>query len=436
MVPGPQGDAFAGQRQAGCISMRFVAVGSSALSKKRGAGRQTTALRFDALRFMLLSIIIVNYNVCHFLAHCLCSVEKAIAGMAAEILVVDNGSSDGSEAYLMARFPELIWINRPDNPGFAVANNVALQQARGQYILYLNPDTLLPETLLQQALALYTQSQCKTLLGVQMVDGTGAFLPESKRALPTPLVSFYKLSGLSRVFAKSAVFNKYALGHLPAHENHRVAVLAGAFILGKANVLMHLGGFDESFFMYGEDVDLSYRATLAANELCMYAGTLQLLHFKGESTQRQSPTYVYHFYQAMHLFVEKHFAGSGAWILRAGLHMAIAARKAVQLVKPARTQHTQHVARQWKAVGGAAFVRLLHAQYADWCIETIDWESLAHLPAGTQIIWCPQEANAYAQCIGFMAMHTQKQHRYYWYHPRAGSIIGSAGKDFVGAVWA
>lgn len=383
---------------------------------------------------MLLSVIIVNYNVCHFLAHCLYSVEKALQSWAFEILVVDNGSTDGSEAFLKARFPELIWINRPDNPGFGVACNLALKQARGEYVAFLNPDTLVPENLFSNALSLFGTGRCRSLLGVRMIDGEGAFLAESKRALPTPMVSFFKLTGLSRLFPDSGLFNRYAMGHLSKDQDARVPVLAGAFMMGSRALLHKLGGFDERFFMYGEDIDLSYRACLAAEEECWYAGSLQLLHFKGESTERHTTRYLNHFYQAMHLFVNKHFEGSGARVLRAGLHAAILTRKTLGLLRPVKVPATAPPGQCWTVVGGSAYIQQLQEQFPGRDVRILPAGALEILTRPAQIVWCPEGENSYREAMAFMESHIRAGHSYWWYHPGAGSVIGSAGKEAAGRV--
>jgi GT2 family glycosyltransferase len=230
----------------------------------------------------LLSVIIVNYNVKYFLEQCLHSVQKAIAGIPGEIIVVDNHSTDGSLAYLLPLFPSVQFIANAGNPGFSKANNQGWRMAKGDHILFLNPDTLLSEDCLQQSLALMEQRPDTGALGIRMVDGSGQYLPESKRGTPTPAVSFYKLSGLIRLFPKSPVFARYYLGHLSATEDHEVEVLAGAYMLVRRSVLEATSGFDERFFMYGEDVDLSYRIRQLGYKNRYLAGS-SIIHFKGES---------------------------------------------------------------------------------------------------------------------------------------------------------
>ncbi len=280
---------------------------------------------------MLLSVIIVNYNVKYFLEQSLCSLKAALVDIDAEIFVVDNYSADGSIDYLQPLFPWVTFIQNNTNEGFAKANNKALQLAKGKYILFLNPDTILAEDSLQQCIQFFTRHADAGAVGVRMIDGAGAFLPESKRAFPSPAVSFYKLTGLSSLLPKSRFFNRYALGFLPEKAVHQVEVLAGAFMMVRKAVLDITGGFDEQFFMYAEDIDLSYRIQQAGYKN-YYLGNLTIVHFKGESTKKGSLNYVKTFYQAMHLFVQKHYSGGGAWLLHTGLYTGILLRQTVAAI--------------------------------------------------------------------------------------------------------
>lgn len=269
---------------------------------------------------MLLSVIIVNYNVKHFLEQCLYSVKKACTGIDAEIIVADNNSTDGSRGFLEPAFPGVTFLWNTDNTGFAKANNQALEMATGDFILFLNPDTIIPEDCIEKCLQFFDLHKDAGAVGVRMVDGSGKFLKESKRAFPSPLTSLFKLSGLARIFPHSPTFARYHLGHLPEKENHVVDVLAGAFMMIPKAVLKLTGNFDDRFFMYGEDVDLSFRIQQAD---CLatggkyknyYFSETSIIHFKGESTKRGSLNYVRLFYKAMNLFVKKHYSGSKAGI--------------------------------------------------------------------------------------------------------------------------
>ena len=280
---------------------------------------------------MDLSIIIVNYNVKYFLEQCLCSVQKACRNIEAEIIVVDNNSSDGSRQFLEPLFPSVSFIWNSSNAGFAKANNQAIAVARGKYILFLNPDTIVPEDCFEKCFDFFQQHPLAGALGVHMIDGSGQFLKESKRAFPSPLTSLYKLAGLSNLFPRSKTFARYYLGHLSENEDQEVDVLAGAFMMMPASVLKATGNFDEVFFMYGEDVDLSYRIQKAGFKNYYFAGT-SIIHFKGESTGKGSLNYVRLFYKAMSLFVKKHYSGSKAGIFVFFVQLAIWGRAVLSAI--------------------------------------------------------------------------------------------------------
>ena len=256
---------------------------------------------------MQLSIIIVNYNVKYFLEHCLLSVIKACKEIDAEILVVDNNSSDGSEAYLVPKFPSVNFYWSKKNLGFGKANNSVLKHAKGDYILFLNPDTIVPEDCFTNSISFFKNHENCGALGVRMLDGSGEFLKESKRCLPTPIAGFFKLIGLSKCFPNSSFFAKYYAGHLPEKENNKVEVLAGAYIMLSKKTIEITKGFDETFFMYGEDIDLSYRI-IKAGFYNYYLGETAIIHFKGESTKKKDTAYINHFYGAINLFVNKHYS--------------------------------------------------------------------------------------------------------------------------------
>ena len=230
-----------------------------------------------------------------------------------EIIVVDNHSTDGSLDYLQPVFQDVCFIVNETNSGFGRACNKGLKEARGKFILFLNPDTIVAEDSFSQCLSFFDKTPDCGALGVKMIDGSGKFLKESRRSFPSPTTSLYKLSGLARLFPKSKAFGRYHMGHLDASKNHEADVLAGAFMMIRKEVLDQVGGFDETFFMYGEDVDLSYRIQKAGWKNYYFSGTT-VIHFKGESTRKGSMNYVRMFYQAMSIFVQKHYGGSRAGI--------------------------------------------------------------------------------------------------------------------------
>ena len=228
------------------------------------------------------------------------------------MFVVDNASADGTVEMVRRRFPEFNLIANDTNPGFAKANNQAAKEANGKYILFLNPDTLLPEDCLSECIRFLDSNPLAGACGLRMIDGSGQYLPESKRGHPTPWASFTKMTGLSSLFGSSRMFAGYYLGHLDSRQVQVVDALAGAFMMVPKKVLEETGGFDERFFMYAEDIDLSYRIRqLKYNNY--YLPSPAIIHFKGESTDKDVQ-YVSRFYTAMEQFVEKHRANGSAFI--------------------------------------------------------------------------------------------------------------------------
>ncbi len=276
-------------------------------------------------KILKLSIVIVNYNVEHFLEQCLRSVKQAISTIDAEVFVVDNNSIDGSQKMVKALFPEVKLIINKENVGFSIANNQAIKRSKGEYVLLLNPDTIVPENCFTKLLNFADSKSDLGGCGVYMVDGQGAYLPESKRGLPTPEVALYKMIGLNKVFPKSTKFGKYHLGYLNKHKNHEIDILSGAFMLMRRKALDQVGLLDETFFMYGEDIDLSYRITQGGWKNYYFADT-QIIHYKGESTKKLSTNYVKVFYKAMVIFAEKHYTGRNQRLFKLFINSAIYAR--------------------------------------------------------------------------------------------------------------
>ncbi|MFP4664384.1 MAG: glycosyltransferase [Bacteroidales bacterium] len=278
-----------------------------------------------------LSVIIVNYNVKHFLEQCLHSAFKASKGIDAEIFVVDNNSVDGSCNMVRKKFPEVNLIANRENRGFSAANNQAIRQATGRHILLLNPDTVVEEDSFVKILDYMDKHPDVGGLGVKMIDGKGHFLPESKRGLPTPRVAFYKIFGLSALFPGSKKFGQYHLSFLDKNNIHEVDILSGAFMWLRKEALDKTGLLDETFFMYGEDIDLSYRIQKAGYKNIYFPETT-IIHYKGESTKKGSINYVRIFYQAMIIFAEKHFSQKNAKIYSALINMAIYFRAAIAIM--------------------------------------------------------------------------------------------------------
>jgi len=249
----------------------------------------------------------VNYNVKHHLERCLISIEKACQNITAEIFVVDNASTDGSEVFFKGRFNNVNFIWGKKNVGFAKANNSVLNKIKGEYILFLNPDTLIPEDCLDICIDFFSTNTDCGAVGVRMVDGNGFFLKESKRGFPSPTTSFYKMFALHRIFKNSKIFSKYYEGHLPENKTNSVDVLSGAFMILSNEALKKVIGFDEDYFMYGEDIDLCYRISQAGFKK-YYLPTTTIVHLKGASTEKSNSNYSRHFYGAMKIFVRKHYS--------------------------------------------------------------------------------------------------------------------------------
>lgn len=254
---------------------------------------------------MRLSVVIVNYNVKFFLEQCLNSVLKATESIASEIFVVDNASSDNSLEYLRPRFPKVHFIANTDNVGFSKANNLAINQSSGEYVLLLNPDTFVGESVIRDCLELMDSDPKAGGVGVRMLGTDGSFAFESRRGFPSPITSFYKITGLCNLFPYSQRFGKYYLRYLDENKINNIDVISGAYMLLRREALDKCGLLDESFFMYGEDIDMSYRITLAGYK--NYYVPSPIIHYKGESTKKDSFKYVYTFYDAMVIFFRKHF---------------------------------------------------------------------------------------------------------------------------------
>ena len=254
---------------------------------------------------MQLSIIILNYNVRYFLETCVLSVQKAIENLDAEIIVVDNNSSDESCTMMKTRFPNIKLIENQYNAGFPKGNNIGVKEAKGEYICILNPDTVVAENTFEKILSQKNWDKKTGIIGCKLIDGKGNFLPESKRGTPTPWVSFTKIFGLYKMFPKLKLFNRYYAQHLNENETGKVAILVGAFMVMKRELYNEIGGFDENCFMYSDDIDMSYMALKLAKENYYFHETT-VIHYKGESTVKDE-TYMKRFQEAMNFFYKKHF---------------------------------------------------------------------------------------------------------------------------------
>ncbi|HET7115059.1 MAG TPA: glycosyltransferase family 2 protein [Hanamia sp.] len=402
---------------------------------------------------MSLSIIIINYNVKYFLEQCLLSVIKAIKNIDGEIIVIDNNSGDDSFSFFQNRFPEVNFIWNKMNTGFAKANNQGLKIAKGEIILFLNPDTIIPEDCFEKCIAFIHKNNCA--LGIKMLDGAGNFLKESKRAFPSPLISFYKLAGFSRLFPHSKIFSKYHLGNLNENKNHEVDVLAGAFMMIPKNILDKTGGFDEDFFMYGEDIDLSFRIQKAGYANYYFAES-SIIHFKGESTKKGSLNYVKMFYKAMSVFVKKHYGSSRSGLFSFFINAAIFFRASFsvisRLLERKRPQKPKEINGNNKIiVAGSSdeYIEVIHLlenagmkekilgrietddiKNADTIGSFVDFEKILQLSSVKEIIFC--EGNLSFKKIIETMPEIPKNISIQLFSNGSHAIIGSNDKNVAG----
>ena len=269
---------------------------------------------------MQLSVIILNYNVRYFLEQCVRSVQTAIQDLDAEIIVVDNASSDDSCAMMKSEFPDILLIQNTTNVGFTKGNNIGVAQAQGEFICILNPDTVVAEDTFSKLVAFAQNKSQLGMVGCQLIDGSGQFLPESKRGIPTPWVAFTKITGLYKFFPSWSICTKYYAQHLLPNQTGEVEILVGAFLFMRKEVYTEVGGFDENCFMYADDIDLSY-SLLKKGYINWYFAETTVIHYKGESTLRDH-NYMLRFQEAMQFFYRKHFGQSVfSWFFMIGLRV-------------------------------------------------------------------------------------------------------------------
>ena len=278
---------------------------------------------------MKITVVIVSYNVKFYLQQCLESLQRALQGIESEVFVVDNHSKDGSVDYLSKRFTQVNLIDSPHNLGFARANNLAIRKSHAEYVLLLNPDTVVGESTIREAIDFMDAHEDAGSLGVRMLDASGKSALESRRGLPSPMVAFYKMVGLCARFPKSHRFGHYYMSALPWDKPGRIEVVSGAFCLLRKKTIDEVGYLDEDFFMYGEDIDLSYRILKGGYHNYYLPSTI--LHYKGESTLKSSFRYVHVFYEAMLIFFRKHYSGM-TFLLSLPIKTAIYAKALMALV--------------------------------------------------------------------------------------------------------
>ena len=276
----------------------------------------------------LLSIVIVNYNVREFLHHALVSLQKAMKGIRGEIIVVDNASDDGSIEMVRRRFPKVLLVASKSNLGFAKANNIGLKQARGKYILLINPDTLVQEDTLQVMIRFFEENPDVGLAGCKIMNPDGTFQLACRRSFPAPWAAFTKMTGLSTLFPGSRLFGRYNLTYLNPDETYEIDAVSGSFLMVRREAYEQVGGLDEDFFMYGEDLDWCYRIQRSGWKN-YYVHSTQIIHYKGESTKRSNLNEIRTFYQAMHLFVQKHLSSSLVFVFLIRFAITVSSRIAI-----------------------------------------------------------------------------------------------------------
>lgn len=373
-----------------------------------------------------LSIIIVNYNVRYFLHYCLLSIGNASQGLDVQVIVVDNASSDDNYLWIKQKFPETLFVQNKLNQGFGKANNQGLELATGNLVLFLNPDTIVPENALHDCLAFFRKNESCGALGVHMMDGKGRFLPESKRSRPTPIVSFYKLSGLERFFPKSKLFGQYALGYLDENQIHQVPILAGAFMMVRRSLLEKVGGFDEAFFMYGEDIDLSYRLQNNTGFNNYFLGTVKVLHFKGESSKQDSLYYNKIFNDAMRVFVEKYHSRGQAFFMSASIRLGTWLKEMRYKTKGEKQKAKDPLLadKSFSAIGDSVAQQILQKKLS--IVEEGNTNS-------GNLVFCIGTDYSYENALSDLVKQSTNVD-FYWFAPETNSMIGSNKKDETGVV--
>ena len=369
---------------------------------------------------MQLSVVILNYNVSHFLELCLVSVLEAIKDLNAEVIVVDNASPDSSCDMVAQRFPEVILIKNTENVGFAKANNQGVAAASGEYVCILNPDTVVPEPIFSTLLQFAATKEKLGLIGCRLVDGNGQFLPESKRAVPTPMVSLKKFIGKTDAYYASTV-GEYDIAP--------IEILVGAFMFVRKSVYEEVGGFDERYFMYGEDIDLSYTVS-QAGYTNYYYGECAVIHFKGESTLKNS-VYAHRFYGAMQLFYKKYFKKNFLFDLVVGMGI-----KVIPLL--AKRGEIEKVVIKEAIIVGADAAKIL--PFLDGLPgkslkenELKSWLLKNEVSQPTTIVF-DTNSISFQSMIEIMTAHTSKQLYYRILPKKSDFILGSDHSEYRGEI--
>ena len=387
---------------------------------------------------MQLSVIILNYNVRYFLEICVLSVQNALLEIDGEIIVVDNSSQDGSCEMMKERFPQVTLIQNKDNIGFPKGNNVGVAQAKGEYICILNPDTVVAEDTFVKVLAFAKAQHDLGIIGCKLIDGSGKFLPESKRGVPTPWVAFTKIMGLYKLFPKSKLFGKYYAGHLEQNQTGKVEILVGAFMVMKRELYLEVGGFDENCFMYSDDIDLSYVVS-KTGKVNYYFHETTIIHYKGESTIKDG-TYMKRFQEAMNFFYKKHFSTDGlqslffTFFLKMGIIF-------FSLIKKFQGQpkfkippiHFELYSSSGELAKNLTAVLQKKVYYHDFKTEKEVISCLNKTATGAEVI-LDNESISFKECISVLESTVNKGFTYKIKPKNANFLIGSNNSNERGAV--
>ena len=381
---------------------------------------------------MQLSVIILNYNVRYFLEQCVLSVQNALETIDGEIIVIDNNSPDDSCAMIKKRFRNVKLIQNSENVGFPKGNNIGVAQAKGKYICILNPDTVVAEDMFTKVLAFAQQQSDLGIVGCKLIDGTGNFLPESKRGVPTPWVAFTKITGLYKLFC--GTFGKYYAQHLNDTQTGKVDILVGAFMFMKRDLYLDVGGFDEACFMYSDDIDLSYRI-LKLGKSNYYFHETTVIHYKGESTIKDE-TYMKRFQEAMNFFYKKHFRVSVLFsiFMKAGIvfFSLVKMFQGKSIIKTVPKLYLLYSANE-KLVEKLRFVLQKKVLFHDLKTEKMVNSSSINDKVGTEII-LDNEFISFKNCIAFLESSINKGFTFKIIPSKANFLIGSNNSNERGDV--
>ncbi|WP_418263484.1 glycosyltransferase family 2 protein [Flavobacterium faecale] len=383
---------------------------------------------------MQLSVIILNYNVRYFLELCVLSVQSAIENIDAEIIVVDNNSSDDSCKMMKERFPAVKLIENKENSGFPKGNNIGVAQAKGKYICILNPDTVVAEDTFVKVLAFAERQKKLGIVGVKLIDGAGKFLPESKRGIPTPWVAFTKIAALYKLFPKVKSFGKYYASHLNENQTGQVEILVGAFMVMQRDLYLEIGGFDEDCFMYSDDIDLSYMV-LQKGKSNFYFHETTVIHYKGESTIKDE-TYMKRFQEAMNFFYKKHFKVSSLFSIFMKLGILffsfVKMFQGKSQLKPEKEQYVL-VSKNKELSIKLSEILKPEVDFVDLTIEKLTINLLLQYKGTVEIIF-DNEFISFKECIKFMESAKNNKYTFKIMLKNSDFLIGSDNSNERGTI--